>query len=581
VIHAPQARLFDRRFARRLWKLTRIYWTSPDARWGGLLLGLAIALELGTVYGFVVMSEAQRSIFDALQEKHASAFFAAFGLFFGLMSFFLLVSSFRIYVRQRLEIRWRRWLTEHFVERWVTRDGQWLLSLHGSEVDNPDQRIAEDVRSFVASALGLSLSLLSALTTLLSFAGLLWALSGDWTFPIGGTDVAIPGFLMWVAVAYAVIATWITHRIGRPLVPIHFDRLRVEADFRFTLVHFRENAETVALSRGDAHERRTAHDRFGRVVDNWGRLIRAQLRLTLLTTGIGQANGVVPLLVAAPGFFLGQLTLGSVEQTRIAYGQVSAALTWFVAAYQEIAQWRASIERLCVLSEAIDTTRAELARADGLEISRSADGGLQLSGVHLELPNGRVLIEDANASVAPGDQVRVLGPSGTGQTTLVRAIAGLWPFARGRIETPPPEQMMFVPQRPYLPIGTLRAVVSFPAEEGSIPDEEIRHALEHLGLRSLADRLDERELWEQRLSAGEQQRLALARALLQRPSWLLLDDATSALDAEMEERAYRLLREELPGATTISIAHRASGVHHPMRSWTLARENGACRLHAD
>lgn len=581
MIHAPRAKLFDRRFARRLWKLARIYWTSPDAKRGGLLLGTAVALELGTVYGFVVMSDAQRSIFDALQEKHAAAFFAAFGLFFGLMTFFLLVSSFRIYVRQRLEIRWRRWLTEHFVERWVTRDGQWLLALRGDEVDNPDQRIAEDVRSFVASALGLSLSLLSALTTLASFAGLLWALSGDWALPIDGLDIAIPGFLMWVAIAYALIATWITHRVGRPLVPIHFDRLRAEADFRFTLVHFRENAETVALSRGDAHERRTARDRFGRVVDNWGQLIRAQLRLTLLTTGIGQANGVVPLLVAAPGFFLGTLTLGSVEQTRIAYGQVSAALTWFVNAYQEIAQWRASVERLCVLSEAIDATRARLAQADGLEISRSADGGLRLAGVRVELPDGRVLIEEANASVAPGDEVRVLGPSGTGQTTLVRAIAGLWPFARGRIETPPPEQMMFVPQRPYLPIGTLRAVVSFPDEEGSIPDERIRHVFEQLGLRSLTSCLDRSEPWEQKLSAGEQQRLALARALLQRPSWLLLDDATSALDEKMEERAYGLLREELPDTTTISIAHRASAVLEPMRRWTLAPEAGICRLHAD
>jgi len=317
------------------------------------------------------------------------------------------------------------------------------------------------------------------------------------------------------------------------------------------------------------------------VVDNWGQLIRAQLRLTLLTTGIGQANGVVPLLVAAPGFFLGKLTLGSVEQTRIAYGQVSAALTWFVSAYQEIAKWRASVERLCVLSEAIDATRAQLARADGLAISRSADGALRLAGVRVELPDGRLLIEDANAEVPAGEEVRVLGPSGTGQTTLVRTIAGLWPFARGRIETPPPERMMFVPQRPYLPIGTLRAVVSFPAAEGSIPDERIRHVLEQLGLRSLAGRLDASEPWEQKLSAGEQQRLALARALLQRPGWLLLDDATSALDERMEERAYQLLREELPDTTTISIAHRASGAHHPMRRWTLEPEAGVCRLLAE
>lgn len=577
----PRDRLFDRRFLRRLWKLARIYWTSPDARWGGLLLALAVALELGTVYGFVVMADAQRAIFDALQDKQPAAFFGAFGLFFGLMAFFLLISSFRIYVRQHVEIRWRRHLTHHFVDRWITRDGQWLLALRGDAVDNPDQRVSEDVRIFVASALGLSLSLLAALTTLASFAGLLWVLSGDWSVPVGGADVAIPGFLMWVALAYAAIATWVTHRVGRPLVPLHFDRLRVEADFRFTLVRFRENAETVALAGADAHERRTARERFERVVANWVRLIGAQLRLSLLATGIGQANGVVPLLVAAPGFFLGKLTLGSVEQTRIAYGQVSGALTWFVNAYQEIAQWRASIERLCVLSEEIDATHAELERRDELEISRSASGGLRLSDVHVELPGGRVLIEGADAEVAPGEQIQVLGPSGAGQTTLVRAIAGLWPFARGRIETPPAERMMFVPQRPYLPVGTLRAALTFPAREGSIPDERLREVLERLELGALAERLDESGLWEQKLSAGEQQRLALARVLLQRPDWLLIDDATSALDEPLEERVYRELRKSLPGATTISIAHRPSDVLRDARTWRLVPEGAVCHLRAD
>jgi putative ATP-binding cassette transporter len=384
---------------------------------------------------------------------------------------------------------------------------------------------------------------------------------------------------MWVALVYAGAATWVTHRVGHRLVPINFDQQRFEADFRFHLVRFRENVEEVAVSRGEVRERRGALDRFHRVVGNWGRLIRAQRNLALVTTGLGQTNGMVPILVAAPGFFLGRLTLGDVMQTNIAYGQVSGALVWFVNAYQEIAGWRASVERLFLFTEEIEDTCRDLAHAE-LRVEETRDAALRLTDLHLELPDGRVLVDGANGRVAPGDHVVVIGPSGSGKSSLFKAIAGIWPFGHGRIEMPSRGKKLFLPQRPYLPIGTLRAAVSYPADEGAFPDERIREALEALGLGHLAGRLDEDAHWGQTLSGGEQQRVALARVLLHEPDWIFLDEATSGLEEEMEKRAYDLLSERLPNAAVVSIAHRPSVAEHHEQRWVLVPRGGAMALEA-
>jgi putative ATP-binding cassette transporter len=573
-VEVRQHAVFGLEFARRLGRLTRLYWASPDAGRGALLLALAIALELATVYGNFALADAQRRIYDALQDRVAAAFFSGVALFAGIVLTFVLVSTYRIYVRQTLEIRWRAWLTNHLLEDWISPHACCQMELVGAHADNPDQRIAEDVRSYVASALGLSLSLLAALATLVSFAGLLWRMSGAWPVRIAGAEFAVPGFMMWVAFAYAAIASWITHRVGRRLVPINYDRLRFEADFRFGLVRFRENAEAVGLAGGEEFEQRSAVARFGSIVANWWELIRAQRNLTLATTGIGQLNGVVPLLVAAPGYFLGSLTLGRVAQAGIAYGQVSGALVWFVNAYQEIASWRASIERLLTFTEAMDTARARLARPGGLRVEPSERDAVQIEDLELALPDGHALLDGGSASIAAGERVAVVGPSGAGQTTLFRALAGRWPFGRGHIAMPPAAQTMFLSQQPYLPIATLRAALSYPSPEGTFSDEKIRDALGLFDLGDLAEQLDRTEHWEKRLSAGEQQRLALARALLHEPHWLFLDDATAALDEEAERRVYELLGERLPNAALVSIAHRPSVARYHTRRWTLVPHPG-------
>ena len=573
-----QRPLFDRQFARRFGQLTGLYWRSRDARSGRLLLAFAIALELTTVFGSFVIADSQRRIYDALQDRAAAAFFSGVALFAVAVVGFVTVSTYRVYIRQAVEIRWRTWLTEHLLDDWISPHScSQMEAMHG-DADNPDQRLAEDVRNYVASALGLSLSLLAALATLAAFAGLLWRMSSEWPVQIGGARFEVPGFMMWVAFAYAALASWITHRVGRPLVPINFDRLRLEADFRFGLVRFRENAEEIGLAGGESFEEKSAVDRFQRIVGNWWQLIRAQRNLTLLTTGIGQLNGVVPLLVAAPGYFLGNLTLGRVAQAGIAYGQVSGALAWFVNAYQEIAAWRASIERLLTFTDALDTAHTRHAECS-LSVEPGDRDALSLEDLRLELPDGRALLEAGSVSVAPGDRVAVVGPTGAGQTTLFRALAGRWPFGRGRIAMPPRAQTMFLSPQPYLPIGTLRAALSYPALESSFSDESMREALEQVELGDLSGRLDEVDHWEKRLSAGEQQRLGIARALIHEPRWLFLDDATAALDEQSERRVYTLLKERLPGAAVISIAHHASVAPYHERRWTLIpRPGGPARL---
>ncbi len=558
---------FDRRFARRLARLTLRFWRSPDSRRARLVLALAVLFELATVAGNVLLAGVQRRAFDALQEKDGLLFFQMAGVFLAVVIFFLFVSTWRVYVRQRVEMRWRSWLTGDYLREWMSSQAYSQAERHRGEVDNPDQRIAEDVRNYVSSALGLSLSLLAALTTFASFAGLLWVLSGDWPVPFATRELHVPGFMMWVAILYAGLSMWLTHRVGRRLVPINFDRLRVEADFRFSLMRFRENVEAVAFSQGEDCERAGALARFERVIENWWQLIRAQRTLTLTTGGIGHLNSAVPLLVAAPGFFAGFLTLGQIAQARIAYAEVSASLNWFVHAYQEIAAWRASIERLLTLSDVFDATREELARPGGVRVHE--DGRLRLAGVRLELPSGRVLLEAPNAEIAAGERVALLGPAGGGKTALLRAIAGMWRFGAGEIVVPPRARTLFLPQTPYLPLGTLRAITSYPAQEGAFEDARIREALTLFDLGQLAERLDRSDHWEQVLSASEQQRLGLARALLHAPEWLFLDDATSALDEAAEQRAYELLAKRLPRSTVVTATRRPPAAAHHTRRWTL------------
>jgi putative ATP-binding cassette transporter len=575
-----RAALFGRRFIRHVARLATVFWRSSDARVAALLLAGAIALEVATVYGALRLSDTERHILDALQDRQPAAFASAMMLFAVMAATFAFVSAYRVYLRQLVEIRWRRGVTAHYVGRWVSGRAYCQAQLHGREVDNPDQRIAEDVREFVASALGLSLSLLAALATLFFFGGLLWRLSGMWALPLDGVGVRVPGSLLWVILLYAAVSTWLTHLVGRRLVPLNVERLRYEADFRYGLMRFRDNVEVVTLSRGDALERQGALARFADVMRNWWRVIAAQRRLSVFTGVIGQANNVVPLLIAAPGFFAGLISLGTVVQIRIAYGQVSGALNWFVYAYQEIARWRANVERLSSFSEVLDATDRDLAQSR-IQLVPSVTPALRLTDVFLQSGTGETLIDRMNVTVSAGDRVAIIGPSGVGKTVLLRAIAGIWPFGSGRIEVPADARMLFVPQWPYLPLGSLRAVVSYPASEGTLADGRIGEVLSQLGLERLRAHLDETAPWDQQLSPHEQQRLAIARVLLNQPEWVFLDKATSALDEATEQRVYELLAARLPYATVVSVANRPAAAAFHTRHWTIVpRDHGPASLQA-
>ena len=571
--------LRGRRLFVALWRLVRVYWTSPDAKWGALLLAGAVALEIGAVQAVVFVSDAQRRSVEALEHRDAGAFAHMVALFLGLSLLSVLVSAGRVYARQLLEVRWRRGLTGHYLGRWIGGQAYGQAQLHGGEIDNPDQRIAEDVRDFVASALGLSLSLLAAVATLVSFGGLLWRLSSGWVVPLGGVERQVPGLLLWVAIGFALVSMWLTHLVGRRLVPINYDRFRFEADFRYGLVRFRDHVEQVALGGGEAVERLGAVERFRHVVDVVLQLVRAEFELGIVTASLGRLSSLVPLLVAAPSYFAGLVTLGLIVQTRVAYDQVSGSLSWFVNAYREIARWRANVERLSAFADVMDETGRDLARS-GIRIAAAPQASIRLVDVRLEVPGGRAILEGANASVGAGDRVALLGAPGRGKTILFRALAGLWPFGSGRIERPGRERMLFLPQRPYLPIGTLRAAVSYPGAEHSFDDARIGEALALVGLEHLAPRLGATEPWEQQLAAHEQQLLAIARALLQQPEWLLLDEATSGLDEETERRVTELLLARLPRAGVLAAGLRPGALALLPGRWTLAERDGRGILQA-
>jgi putative ATP-binding cassette transporter len=576
---ARKPSLRGRRLARALWRLVRVYWTSPDARWGSVLLLGTVFLELATVYANLLVAEAQRHAVEHLEGRKPEDFAIAAGFYVAFLLLMVFASTYRIYIRQVLEVRWRRKLTEEYVARWMSPEAYGQSQLHG-DLDNPDQRVAEDVRDFVASALGLSLSLLAAVATLVTFGGVLWTLSADWRIPLDGASVKIPGLLFWIALVAAVITMSVTHLMGRRLVPINFDRFRFEADFRYGLVRFRDHVKEIALSQGESVERVGAAGRFQRVFDVFLQLIRAERNLTLVTGWIGQLNGLLPLLLALPAYFAGILTLGMIVQARVAYDQVSGALSWFVNAYREIARWRANIERLDAFAEVMDDTQRAFAGA-GIQLVRADEDVLRFRDLRLDAPPGHLLIDRMNATVRAGERVALVGPVGKGKSTLIRAIAGVWPFGSGCIERPREDRMLFVPQLPYLPIGTLRAAVSYPAAEGAFRDERICEVMRLLDIGHLASRLDDTEPWDHALSGHEKQLLAMARVLLHEPAWVLIDDATSGLDEETERRIYEVLLALLPRATVISLGARATVIDLLPRRWTLtARPDGTMALEA-
>jgi putative ATP-binding cassette transporter len=547
-------------FLNEAWALIRPYWNSEE-RWKARgRLAVVVVLNLALVGMGVLLTYWQRAFYNALEAKDFPAFTGlilwgrsdADGFMPGftlVAAIYILVGVYALYLQQALEMRWRSWLTERLLSGWLEGRAYYRIALTDHGTDNPDQRIADDTRLFVQDSLGLGLGLMNAAVTLASFIVVLWGLSG----PMEILGVSIPGYMVWVALIYSVLGTWLAHLIGRKLIGLNFLRQRVEADFRYALVRFRDNMEGVALHGGEPEERRGLLNRFGAVIQNWWGIMRATKQLTFFTYGYDQLASIFPLVVAAPAFFAGRIQLGGLIQTTSAFREVQGSLSWFVTNYASLTAWRATVERLTGFQTAL--AGAQAASGAGARRPAAPGGPLRAEKLTIALPDGRVLAQEMWLELQPGEAVVITGASGSGKSTLFRVLAGIWPFATGTVEVPDGEAL-FLPQRPYLPLGTLRHALAYPHDASEFSDAALLSALEKAGLKSLHGRLDDQDAWDKRLSGGEQQRLAIARALLLKPAWLFLDEATASLDPDSEEAVYRALRQELPATAILSIAHR-------------------------
>ena len=567
----------------KIWRLSLPYFQSDEKWKARALLAAIVVLNLAAVYMLVLLNEWNRVFYDALQNKDQTVFWQQLGRFAYLAFAFIIIAVYKFYLTQLLEVRWRAWMTAQYLQRWLGHHAFYRMELARFEgrsttpggtasPDNPDQRIQEDVNQFTSYTVSLSMGLLNAVVTLVSFVGILWGLSGAFSFSLGGHDVTIPGFMVWMAVLYCAVGSLITHFVGKPQIALNYEQQRLEADFRHHLVRVREYSEPIALDRGERVEKQQLDLRFGHVLRNSLDLIRTQKRLVWFTSFFGQAAVIFPFIVAAPRFFSGAIQLGELMQIASAFDRVQTALSWFVENYSTLATWRATTDRLTHFEDAL--TRHEASLTPTVETTTSPDGSLQLDNLALALPQGTRLAR-ASLQASAGDRILVSGPSGSGKSTLFRAIAGIWPHASGGLALPANfrDEAMFIPQQPYLPQGPLRDALAYPEPASRYTDEALAQALRAALLPHLVHRLDEDGAWGQRLSGGERQRLAIARVLLKQPRWVFADEATSALDAPAERALYDKLSalvQQRNGAL-VSIAHRPGMAAFHTRRWMLEK----------
>jgi len=562
-----------------LWQLARPYFFSED-RWAGrVLLGAVIAIELSIVAINVMLNQWNNRFYNALQERNWDAFVYELGFFCILATAYILLAVYQLYLNQWLQIRWRRWMTQQYLSRWLAGANHYRMQLLGDAADNPDQRIAEDINLFIDRTLTLTIGLLSAFVTLCSFVIILWSLSATAPLHLFGATFAISGYLVWAALVYALVGTALTHLVGWPLVSLNFRQQRFEADFRFNLVRARENSEQIALLGGETAERDRLLDRFGRIVGNWLSIMQRTKRLTFLTAGYSQVSVVFPFIVISPAYFAGAIQLGGLMQTASAFNSVQTALSFFVTAYRALAEWRAVIARLEGFNIAVEKAQIAATAKPVIEVvARDDKARIEIDDLLVRLPQGQPLVAAQDVRVAKGESVLVTGPSGSGKSTLFRALAGTWPFGAGTVSVPPAATIMTLPQRPYFPVGTLAAAVTYPNEPGTFSADRLAEVITAVGLPDLAQRLDEEAHWNRMLSLGEQQRLGIARAILQAPDYLFLDEATASLDEPAEAALYRLLARRLTGTTIVSIGHRSTLFAFHQRSLVLARDGDRCRV---
>jgi vitamin B12/bleomycin/antimicrobial peptide transport system ATP-binding/permease protein len=571
-------------FVKRVVKLAMPYFQS-DQKWQarGLLLAIVL-LNLATVYMAVQFNDWNGVFYDALQNKDEPVFWKQLTRFTYLAFGSIVIVVYKFYLTQVLEMRWRKWMTTYYLQRWLSNQTFYKLELTrfsnasknaidgNINTDNPDQRISEDVNQFTTQTISLCMGLLNSVVTLVSFVGILWGLSGAFSFTLGGSSYTIPGYMLWAAVIYCLVGSVLTHYIGRSQISLNFFQQKYEADFRHHMVRVREYSESIALDKGEGVEKSQLNTRFSTVLGNYLALIKAQKNLIWFTSFFGQAAIIFPFLVAAPRFFSGAIQLGQLMQISSAFGQVQNSLSWLVDSYSGLASWRATTDRLTSFDESMGKSEALLSTQTTVNVGSDR---LSTNDLTLSLPNGKVLLAHAALTANAGDAILLSGPSGSGKSTLFRAFAGIWPFSKGQIHMP--ANAMFIPQHPYFPNGTLRDALAYPEAATKYDDAALQTALKDALLPQLANRLDDKQAWGQMLSGGEQQRLAIARVLLKKPQWIFADEATSALDVEAENTLYKRLIASvlITKGAIISIAHRTSVAGFHNKTWTLEKSSNA------
>ena len=537
---------------RAFWQLFRGYWNS-EYKWKARgLLAFVIGLNFFGVYLLVRLNSWYNEFYNALQQYQSDQFWPLVGEFTAIAMLYIVIAVYAIYLRQAVQIKWRTWLTEAYLSRWLKGQVYYRLQVQNSDTDNPDQRISEDINQFVSLSLQLLIGFLKQLTTLAAFGVVLWNLSGAYTLELGGWEFVIYGYMFWFSLFYSGLGTACAHLVGRKLIGLNFEQQRFEADFRFNMMRVRENSESIAFYGGEGAENKGFHERFAKVISNFWQLMKQTKILNFYVNGYAQLAVIVPLILAAPQYFAGGIALGGLMQTVSAFGRVQDALSYFVESYDSIAQLAAVVKRLATFTEHMED-------AETVEngVTRQQGQNLSVEDLQVQLPDNRVLLENCTLNLPAGSRLLVTGSSGCGKSTLLRTLAGIWPYGKGKLSLQAGSKLLFLPQRPYLPLGSLRRALCYPGTAAG-SDESLQVVLKKVGLENFGSRLDEIDDWSRILSLGEQQRLAFARVLLTKPDWVFLDEATSALDEPREAEMYQMLAQELPNMGVVSVGHRST-----------------------
>ena len=562
-------------FIKDLWLLTKSYWQSEERNKAFMLLIAIVALTLGIVYMLVLLNQWNNSFYSALQNYETDKLFDELIHFSWLAAIYIILSVYSYVLQQTLILNWRRWMTNRFIDIWLKNRTYYHLQMFGKDTDNPDQRISEDVRLFVEMTLSFAIGILKAFCTFASFAFVLYKLSGSLEFTFMGREWSIDGYMFWAALVYSVIGTWVTHLVGKKLVQLNFVQQRYEADFRFSMIRLRENAENIAFYRGEQQESGVFKERFTLLLDNFWRLVTKHKQLIWLNSGYSQIAIIFPFVVAMNRYLSKEITLGGLMQVANAFGSVQTSLSYFIDVYASLAQWKAVVLRLTYFGRHMHEVSSE---ADRFHVDRFVTAEVvSADGLQVNLPDGTPLLKKISFTLEPGQNVLIRGVSGSGKSTLLRAISGIWPFVEGRISLPDTKDLMFIPQRPYLPLGTLRNALLYPGTK-MISDEHLLKLMEQCEIGYLSDKLDVVGDWSHVLSIGEQQRLAFVRAHVQQPLWLFLDEATSALDETTEAKMYMQLGSSLPNTTVVSIGHRSTLNKYHQKALNINRDEKSVNL---